>query len=74
MQPQEIFKDQPVVVPAGMVHAIWQFIGSKPAAETAWLVVQFQQFVGPQMKQIEDAVLAAAATGETAVAESTTVN
>lgn len=55
MQPNEIFKSQPIVVPAGMVHAIWTYIASKPSVETAWLVVQFQQIIGPQMQSIEDA-------------------
>ena len=55
LTPDQIFKDQPITVPASMVHAIWTYISSKPSAETAWLVVPFQQMVGQQMKALEDA-------------------
>jgi len=60
LTPDQIFKDQPIAVPASMVHAIWTYISSKPSAETAWLVVPFQQMVGQQMKALEDAANASA--------------
>jgi len=60
LTPDQIFKDQPITVPASMVHAIWTYISSKPSAETAWLVVPFQQMVGQQMKALEDAANASA--------------
>jgi len=60
LTPDQIFKDQPITVPASMVHAIWTYISSKPSAETAWLVVPFQQMVGQQMKVLEDAANASA--------------
>jgi len=55
MQSTEIYKDQPITLPAALINTIWTYISSKPSAETAWLVVPFQQIVGPQMKAIEDA-------------------
>ena len=60
MQPQQIFTTQPVTVPAGLVKAIFDYIGSRPSVETELLTIQFQQVVGAQMQAIEDAVKAAA--------------
>ena len=66
MQPEQIFTTQPVTVPAGLVKAIFDYIGSRPSVETALLTIQFQQVVGAQMQAIEDAVKAAAPAADTA--------
>ena len=60
MQPQQIFTTQPVTVPAGLVKAIFDYIGSRPSVETALLTLQFQQVVGAQMQAIENAAKSAA--------------
>jgi hypothetical protein len=70
--PEQVFKDQPITVPASMIHAIWTYISSKPSAETAWLVVPYQQIVGGQMKALEDAANANSTSAEATETPATT--
>jgi len=62
LTPEEIFKDQPITIPASLINQIWGYIASKPSAETAMLVITFQQAVGSQMKALEDAANASQPT------------
>ena len=56
--PEQIFQHQPITIPASLVNQVWGYIASKPSAETAMLVITFQQAVGAQMKALEDAAVA----------------
>ena len=56
--PEQIFQNQPITIPARLVNQVWGYIASKPSAETAMLVITFQQAVGAQMKALEDAAVA----------------
>jgi len=55
LTPEQIFQNQPITIPASLVNQVWGYIASKPSAETAMLVIMFQQAVGAQMKALEDA-------------------
>ena len=56
--PEQIFQNQPITIPASLVNQVWGYIASKPSAETAMLVITFQQAVGAQKKALEDAAVA----------------
>jgi len=65
LTPEQIFQNQPITIPASLVNQVWGYIASKPSAETALLVITFQQAVGAQMKALEDAANATTAPTET---------
>jgi len=62
LTPDQIFQNQPITIPASLVNQVWGYIASKPSAETAMLVITFQQAVGAQMKALEDAANASQPT------------
>jgi len=62
LTPDQIFQNQPITIPASLVNQVWGYIASKPSAETAMLVITFQQAVGAQMKALEDAANASQLT------------
>jgi len=62
LTPEQIFTTQPITIPASLVNQVWGYIASKPSAETAMLVINFQQAVGAQMKALEDAANATETT------------
>jgi hypothetical protein len=51
----EVFKDQPITVPANLVVAILQYLGNKPAGETAFLLMGLQNATLAQLQAIETA-------------------
>jgi len=55
MNPNEIFTDQPVSLPAGLVYALLQYVSSKPSGETANLLIALQQSSVAQLQAVEAA-------------------
>jgi len=52
------FTDQPISIPANLAFALLQYIGSRPANETAGLLIGLQQTVTPQLQAVEAAYVA----------------
>jgi len=67
MNPTDVFKDQPITIPANLAFTIWSYIASKPSSETAMLTLNYQQVVGAQLKALEDAYAAANAATDPSV-------